>query len=246
MVLFLTSSPCWDDVPEGCDLPCVFDERNGFVDNLREFVEPGGRLLVVASDPDTYDRLEEAADTFAGCFDWAGMPMSDVELLDHRTADQAAELVAGADVILLCGGHVPTQNAFFQEIGLRELLEDFDGVVIGISAGSMNAAEVVYAQPELPGESVDPDYERFLPGLALTGLNILPHYNKEKDTLLDGRRLYEDITFEDSEDNVFFVLVDGSYVLSVDGEETLFGEAYVIHDGMMEPICDEGEDIPLR
>lgn len=245
MTLFLTSSPCWDDVPEGCDLPCIFDERNGFVDNLRAFVAPGSRCVFVASDPSTYDRLEECADTFTKCFAWHGMPFSEVALLDNRTADQAAALVAGADVLILAGGHVPTQNAFFRRIGLRELIADFDGVVMGISAGTMNCAGTVYAQPELPGESVDPDYERYLPGLGLTALNILPHYQQERNALLDGRRLYEDITYPDSAGHAFLVLVDGSYVLSVSGRETLHGEAYLIRDGHIEQICSEGESIEL-
>ena len=40
MTLFLTSSPCDNNVPEGLDLPCIFDARNGFVENLRASVEP--------------------------------------------------------------------------------------------------------------------------------------------------------------------------------------------------------------
>lgn len=246
MVLFLTSSPCWDDVPEGCELPCVFDERNSFVDNLRQCIAPGARCAVVASDPETYDRLEEFADTFAKCFAWHGMPFSDVTLLDNRTADEAERIIREADVLLLAGGHVPTQNAFFHRIRLKELLEGFDGVIMGISAGTMNCADTVYAQPEMPGESIDPDYQRYLPGLGLTDLNILPHYQKEKDTLLDGQRLYEDITYADSYDHVFLVLVDGSYVLSVDGQETLFGEAYLISEGQIEQISDEGDSFPLE
>ena len=245
MTLFLTSSPCWDDVPEGCDLPCVFDERNGFVDALRSAVAPGARCAFVASDPSTFDRLEEFADTFSKCFAWHGMPFSEVTLLDDRTADQAEGIIREADVLILAGGHVPTQNAFFQRIRLRELAAGFEGTIMGISAGTMNCADTVYAQPELPGESVDPDYERFLPGLGLTGLNILPHYQKERDTMLDGRRLYEDITYEDSMGHAFLVLVDGSYVLSVDGHETLHGEAYLIHNGLLEPLCAEGESIEL-
>ena len=52
------------------------------------------------------------------------------------------------DVILLGGGHVPTQNKFFKEIRLREKIKDFDGIIIAISAGSMNSADIVYCQPE--------------------------------------------------------------------------------------------------
>ena len=36
MILFLTSSPCDNNVPEGVDLPCIFNEVTGFVDRLRD------------------------------------------------------------------------------------------------------------------------------------------------------------------------------------------------------------------
>ena len=178
MTLFLTSSPCDNNVPEGLDLPCIFDARNGFVENLRASVEPGAQLLIIASDPDAFAGNDEMAATFEGCFAAAEIELEDVCVLDSRNADDAAELVAQSGVILLSGGHVPTENAFFASIDLRDLLADFDGVIIGISAGSMNCADTVYAQPEEPGEAVDPDYQRFIPGLGLTTRNILPHYNQ--------------------------------------------------------------------
>ena len=79
MTLFLTSSPCDNNVPEGLDLPCIFDARNGFVENLRASVEPGAQLLIIASDPDAFAGNDEMAATFEGCFAaacWtAGTPM---------------------------------------------------------------------------------------------------------------------------------------------------------------------------
>ena len=61
MTLFLTSSPCDNNVPEGLDLPCIFDARNGFVENLRASVEPGAQLLIIASDPDAFAGNDEMA-----------------------------------------------------------------------------------------------------------------------------------------------------------------------------------------
>ena len=241
MRVFLTSSPCDDNVPEGVELPCIFFEKNSFVANLWDRVPPQARLTVVAADPDAFDMNDEMAETFAACFEYHDMPLSDVQLLDSRTAAYAEELVRGSDILLLGGGHVPTENAFFERIGLRELLEDYEGVVIGISAGSMNCAETVYAQPEMPGESIDPDYERFIPGLGIADINVLPHYQKARHYLLDGRRLYEDITFEDSVGHEFFAIPDSSYILIEDGCAVLFGEGYRIAGGEIEQICeDEG------
>ena len=113
--------------------------------------------------------------------------------------------------------------------------------MIGISAGTMNSANIVYAQPELEGEAADPTYSRFLYGLGLTELNILPHYQMVKDYILDGMRLYEDITYADSYGHKFLALPDGSYVMSEDGRESVWGEAYLISDGRCTQICRDGE-----
>lgn len=88
---------------------------------------------------------------------------------------------------------------------------------MGISAGSMNCADMVYAQPELEGEAADPSYERFIVGLGLTERNILPHYQMVKDYTLDGLRLMEEITYPDSAGREFYALEDGSYILCADG-----------------------------
>lgn len=245
MVLFLTSSPCDDDVPDGAHLPCIFFEKNDFVENLRRSMKKNARLVIVAADPENADLNDEMLDTFEMCFAWHGLTLASAKLLDARTADRAEEMIGESDVVLLGGGHVPTGNAFLHRIGLRSLLEGYGGVVIGISAGTMNCAETVYAQPEEPGESVDPGYARFIEGLGLTDVNVLPHYQKVKDYILDGRRLYEDITYEDSFGHVFFALPDGSYVLQDADGAFLFGEGYCIADGVMEQICADGECVKL-
>ena len=120
-------------------------------------------------------------------------------------------------------------------------MQKYDGLVIGISAGTMNAAEVVYAQPELEGEAVAPEYRRFIMGLGLTKINILPHYQMTKSFMLDGMRLFEDITYGDSNGRRFLVLPDGSYYTCIEGQGTVWGEAYEIADGKMQLICRNGE-----
>ena len=102
----------------------------------------------------------------------------------------------------------------------------------------MNAAETVYAQPEEPGEAVDPAYRRYLPGLGITKTCILPHYQMVKNRLLDGKRLFEDITYPDSFRQPFLALCDGSYLLCENGKETVFGEAYCIRNGEISTIMD--------
>ena len=245
MQLFLTSSPCDDNVPAGCDLPCIYFERNEFVANLKRYVAPGGRFLVIAAWPEEHARNDEMANTFAGCFAWHGMGFTQVTVLDSRNQTDAAELVASSDVILLAGGHVPTENAFFKAIGLRELLAEYPGVIMGVSAGSMNAAETVYIQPEEAGEAIDPHFVRWTQGLGLTDKNILPHYNMVRDNILDGLRLFEDVTYPDSTGHPLYVLMDGSYILETEMGSTLYGESFLLHNGVMEKICEDGQSVAL-
>ncbi len=238
MTYFLTSNPCLPDFP-------ALNPANGFVDELQKALPKTCRALFISSDPDDDANLRRFAEGMERGFAEIGIRFAELSLLFRETQDECGYLLTHSDVVFLCGGHVPTQNAFFLEIALRERLAGWDGVVVGVSAGSMNAADLVYAQPEEPGEAVDPGYQRFLTGLGLTGRNIIPHYNQEKDLTLDGMRLYEDITYADSMGHRFYVLVDGSFILGRDGAEELRGEAYLIENGVLTRISGEGDVIPL-
>ena len=235
MTIFLTSSPTG---PLDNSRPVWgVDEMNGFVHQLHARWTPNARCLMISAAPADDGFNDMVCHTMRGSFERSGFTFSCFDSWDDRTADTSAEALNSYDVVMLGGGHVPTQNEFFQRIGLRESISSFRGIIIGISAGTMNSADLVYAQPELPGESTDPSYERFLSGLALTRTNILPHYQMVKDSLLDGRRLFEDITYSDSFGRRFLALTDGSYLLIENGEEMVFGEAYVITDGRTDPLC---------
>lgn len=245
MHLFLTSSPCDDNVPEGVDLPCVLNRVNGFVDRLAACFKPDSRTVIVSADPCNFPLNDEMAQTFAGALAYHGLVTRDMTVIDARNERDAARLITLSDFVILAGGHVPTQLAFFGQIGLRGLLREYTGVVMGISAGTMNCARTVYVQPELPGESLDPGFVRFAPGLGLTGLMILPHYQRARHFTLDGRRLYEDITYADSIGHAFIALCDGSYIEQTGGGATLYGEGYRIADGQIERICEEGQALSL-
>lgn len=239
MTVFLTSSPFVD----GADR-AVLSNANGFVDRIREALPPFCRALFVCSDPERHDLTCQFGTDMVSAFGDEGMYFSRYAVLDGANADEAEELVAQSDFIVLAGGHVPTQNAFFRDIHLREILEGYEGVVMGISAGSMNCADEVYVQPEEEGES-DPDFQRFTAGLGLTGVNVLPHYQKVKDGILDGLRLFEDITYADSWGHTFFAIPDGSYFCQDDEQLLLFGESYLIRDGALEPLTEDGEVLDM-
>ena len=239
MICFLTSQVN----PEGTG---ALNPANGFIDELRRCLPDPLRVLDICSSPDGWEIMDFYAGLTRGYFEDAGFPIERYLTLDSRNEDRAAELIQSSNLIILDGGHVPTQNRFFQRIGLRALLQGYAGVIVGISAGSMNAADVVYAQPEEDGEAVDPAYQKFLPGLGLTTVNLLPHYDRVKDDVLDGLRLFEDITYQDSVGRTFCAIPDGSYLFIDGGREELRGEGYRIRDGRIEQISRKGQAIILK
>jgi len=241
MKLFLTSSPTGAyRSSEPADFE-GFDPTNGMVEELKRYWKPQSRCLLIAAFPDAFSENEEMRSYFEGVLEDTGLSAVCLDLCDGRNGKAAVQDLRSYDMIILSGGHVPTENAFFMEIGLAQQIRDFDGIVMGISAGTMNCAELVYAQPEMPGEAVSGDYQKFIPGLGLTKYNILPHYQAVKDDYVDGKRLFEDITFADSMGRTFYAIVDGSYLLQTEDRAEIRGEAYKISNGIMTRIGSKGD-----
>lgn len=235
MILFLTSSPYLYQHD-----PATLNADNEFVERLQAVLPHRPKTLFIASNPDDHEGCLEFIHVTKDAFGRAGIPLGRCTALDGRNARWAYRLVAESEFIIIMGGHVPTQNAFFQRIRLRRYMKKFDGVIMGISAGSMNSADIVYVQPEEEGES-SPDFPRTLRGLGLADINILPHYQQVKDYELDGQRLYEDITYADSFGRELFVFPDGSYYYQDQEESVILGEAYRLADGEMEQLTENGE-----
>ncbi len=225
--LFLTSSPFTK--PGG-----PLNNRYGFVDRLKKATRQNRNALFITASPDDIDETKQFAEGFRWTAKFSDIEFDFYRILDRQTQNCAEELINKSNFLILGGGHVPTQAAFFEEIKLKSLLERFEGVILGISAGSMNAASTVYALPELKGEATDPDYRRFFSGLGLTDYMLIPHYNTTKNAILDGKKLFEEITYPDSMEHEFYAICDGSYLYSKDGYEQIFGEAYRIHGGTIE------------
>lgn len=245
MTVFLTSSP------SGCpftptDAAPALDARNHFVANLRA-VWPQHPIsgLAIASDPFDYAQTDAFCRSFCQSLADAHLPLTELTPCDARNQEEIASLLSRCGFVVLCGGHVPTQNHFFAHLGLPALMQSYHGIVLGISAGSMNAARLVYAAPEEPGEASDPHFCRWLPGLGLTETRLLPHYQFIRDTLLDGQRM-EDIALADSRKHPFLALPDGSYLMCADGHETLYGKAWYFTDGTAEEINEDEDVLPLR
>ena len=244
MVAILTSSLGGSHKVNGNRVPTYLLNENGLSDKLKQYWKEGSRVLIISAGPDAFERNDNILYCQSVAFAMSGLKAECFEMCDSRTV-QLADNIKSYDVIVLAGGHVPTQNEFFKKIDLKNSMKEFEGLIIAWSAGSMNCAELVYAQPELEGEAIDPEFQRFIPGLGITKQMIIPHFQSVKTDVLDGYRVIEDMVFLDSMGREFVALNDGSFIVSVNGSETLYGEAYLIKDGILSQICRGGESIYL-
>jgi dipeptidase E len=244
MKVMLTSSLGGSSKVNGTRIPSVLIQRNGLLDSLKSIWIQNANVLIICADPSDHDKNDSVCDCLKESFPMSGLSISHIDKCDDRNPN-VVNALESIDVLVLAGGHVPTQNGFMKQLHLRERLRDYNGIVVAWSAGSMNCAENVYAGPELEGEAIDPSYERWITGLGLTEINIFPHFQSLKDDYLDGMRLIEDITFADSMGQEILALNDGSYIMIDDGSATLYGEAYMIKDGEQWQICKDGEFIAL-
>lgn len=217
-----------------------FENKNGIKDLIKKLTPKQGNFVFVASAESDYNATDIYAyltfDSFKLTY-----PFKNYIILDGRTKDRAREIIENADLIFLCGGHVPTQNQFFQNINLREILRNTNALIIGQSAGSMNSADVVYAQPELEGESIDPSFKRYLKGLGLTSISILPHFEQCIDDVLDGRNIFKEISLPDSKIRPFIAYSDGAFIFDNGTKQVMHGKAYLFENGSYHQITKDDE-----
>lgn len=222
----------------------VLVNNNDIIQTLKRYIKKYDNFLYVASVEDN----PIATDMYAKAI-ISGVkltfPFKNFNILDGRNALDAQRLIKEADLILLAGGHLPSQNKFFNNVNLRKFIENTDAVICGMSAGSMNCADVVYCPPELDGEAIDSNFKRYLKGLGITNINILPHYNSRKDFIVDDKRYIKDIIIPDSYKTKMLILNDGSYVVQIDNITKVYGEAYILYKGEFNKICGNSKSINI-
>ena len=95
-----------------------------WVEDLVKHVHFPCHVLLVASSPDDIEKTRHYAQEIVDVMDKHGLCLSGFDILDRSSAKRIKELIDKADIIIAMGGHVPTQNTFFQEIDLKKHLQD--------------------------------------------------------------------------------------------------------------------------
>lgn len=219
------------------------DNSNHFMDKLKEEAQKVDSFVFVASDPDNYEKTSTYSNLIVESLKLEGYNVTTVTVLDHRFTEDAKSAVLNADLLFFMGGHVPTQNKYMKELKLKNILSDYNGVVVGQSAGSMNCSENVYVQPEYEQDAV-PNFQKQISGLGLTKIVVMPHINKAKEDEFEGKTVW-DMCLEDSVKYPHYGIADSGFIEIKDGVATLYGEGYTFNNGKVAKICENGHFVEI-
>ena len=225
---------------------CKPDNSNGFIDKLKSY--SGSKIdkfIAIASDPNLYEITDFYTDLLRKSFAMDNIEINNMLIIDNRYKGNLEKDILSASVVFLCGGHVPTQNAFLKDIGLKEILSKYDGILIGQSAGSMNMASIVYCPPEAPEDFTD-GFQRTFEGLGITDIRIMPHMDILFDDNVDGMGKNSiDYCIEDSYKTYMYGLYDGGFVEIKDNQAVSYGKTLLIKNGEITELCANGEAIEI-
>jgi len=201
---------------------------NGFNDEAAELFQQKiikrNRFAFVASE---FEKIHEKTDHyfrfFLNMFEEKGIHFDESYVVDGRmTALEAQEAVAKADVVWLSGGDTPTQFGYFKKYGLDSVIKEHEGIIIGMSAGTLNLTRTVICTLSC-GHYKQEIYE----GLGCVDISIEPHFVRDE---------VSDEVLELSKKYVIYGLCDDGIIVFEDGETQFIGEVYKISNVMVELI----------
>lgn len=114
MIAFFTSTLGGSYKVDGKRYPTYLPDKNGFAEHLRKYWKENARVLFVPASPEAMERNDSTRDCLKAAFPMSGFRISAFDMYDCRKEELPKEPDA-YDVVILGGGHVPTQNQFLKK-----------------------------------------------------------------------------------------------------------------------------------
>ena len=141
---------------------------------LKHDIRKTGSLVFIAGEPDNKHTTDIAAQWFTRELESIEKVFEKVYSISKKTPPHLArKWVRNADMIVLLGGNPLEQKKMCRKMKIWRILRDFEGIMLGMSAGAMNMSQYVMV---LPISDEYPDFN-IVPGLNKDGISIYPHNN---------------------------------------------------------------------
>lgn len=156
---------------------------NGFTDDfsriLKRYIKKGMNFVFVASEfENIYEKTDWYCNHFLKMFFDCGITFDNINVIDSRMSKETAQdTVKNADVLWLAGGDTPTQFAYLESYGLIPYIREQKGVIIGMSAGSINMAKTAVCTLTCEHGEL-----KIYEALGLVEFSVEPHLDKDNIT----------------------------------------------------------------
>lgn len=193
-----------------------FDINNAFGHGLgemfkRELTDTKSIVFVPGGDDKIEKAVKKHIPVFIEHFKNIGIQFDKVELIiPDLSKHEAQEMIKNASFVMLMGGNPFKQKELCSRLGLLRELQNYNGVMLGFSAGAMLMSKYIIITPcseEYPDFQIDQ-------GLNLDNISIYPHNNTSDqiypETLVVGNEIYqkEDLVKVANDYEEFYLLQD--------------------------------------
>ena len=233
MRLFLASNIGGIKKENGKKVPVSFFENNNFLKNMKESINDYNKFVIIASDADNYEQNDYYLKLDMDVLAMSGINFKENVVLDNRNKDDIVNVFKNSSLIFLSGGDTLKQNIFFNEINLKEYIKNIDACIVGISAGAINSAKIVFNSPEEEKDLTNPS---ILEGLGLTTINVEPHFDCDKIS-----KIQMDAILKESNNRVIYGLPDKSYIFN----NKVYGKCYRVYKENIELISNDDEVVEV-
>ena len=200
---------------------------NGFhqiSDVFRAKIDKRSKFVFVASEfENLHEKTDKYFDFFMNMFKEIGIYFEETCVVDGRMSIvEAQQKIAEADVIWLSGGDTIAQIGYLRKYGLVEVINSFDGVIIGMSAGSINMAKTAICTLACGHQK-----QKIYAGLGCVEVSVEPHFVRDSvsDELIELSKKY-----------VLYGLCDDGVIVCSENEMTFYGDVYKLCNGMIEKL----------
>lgn len=189
---------------------------NDFSKVLRKYIKTGMKFAFVASEfENIHEKTDWYCNQFLKMFSDCGITFGSVDVIDSRMSkEKAQDTVRNADVLWLAGGDTPTQFDYLESYGVIPCIREHKGVVIGMSAGSINMAKTAVCTLTCEHDKLE-IYE----ALGLVEFSVEPHF--DKDNITDELLVL-------SEEYPLYGICDESAIISTEGSTSYIGDIFFI------------------
>ncbi len=233
MNLFLASNIGGIKKENDKKIPEKFFEDNKFLKNMKESINDNNKFVIIASNPNNYELNDNYLKLDMEVLALSGLNFKENIVLDNRNKNDIANVLKNSSLIFLSGGDTLQQNVFFNEINLKEYIKKTDACIVGISAGSINSAKIVFNSPE---EKKDLTNSTLLEGLDLTTINVEPHFDCDK-----LGEIQMEAILKESNNRVIYGLPDKSYIFN----NKIYGKCYRVYKENIELISNDDEIVDV-